>query len=214
MEAAEKLIQAKIEEHLLAKLPSHERCLPLSQAILEMRQLKQLPILQRASVASVGLVDGVIEVLVGMERGISPDPMYKGTGEFLNTVWARLENFARFCKVPSAGSAADAPPKEYIGMAAIGEMFLDLEHRMAADASRVGFSDLNELQRFKWLLTSEQSQALHAWTNQILEGMAKEGKSHLPAAASTSSKKKRQQQKQQQQPAFDDDKTRVMSFFG
>ena len=59
---------------------------------------------------------------------------------------------------------------------------------------------------------AEQLAELHTWTTTILDGMAKEGKAKLPAAPAASSAKRKK--KQQQQQPFEDDKSRIMSFFG
>ena len=213
MEAAEKLIEKKIEDHILQCLPDEAAWIAISQAIYQLRSLKQLPILQRASMASLGLVDGIIEILVGMDKGISPDASLRGTGAFLNTVWSRFEYFAKFQKEQVAAGSDDLGAMTTTGRAAIEEMFKALQGRMQSEPEKVGFSDLNELQRFKWLLSSEQSQALHGWTNVILDGMAKEGRTKLPAAASSSGSKSKKK-KLQQQPASEDDRSRVMSYFG
>ena len=211
MECAEQLVQGKIEHHILSKLPEPTAWVSLSQCIVEMRGLKKLPIIMRASMAGVGLLDGILELLINMEKGVAPDPTFKSTGQFLNLVWQKLENFARYSQPVGAGSATDVARPDSFGRDAINDVFAELRARMAADPDKVGFGDLNELQRFKWLLSNEQMEALHGWTNAILDSMAKDGRAKLPLAPASSASKKKKG-KEQQQP--EDDKGRVMSFFG
>ena len=115
-----------------------------------------------------------MDLLVKMESGIAPDPSYRGQGEFMHAVFRRLENFARYGGDAPPGSASGsvvAPAS--IGRQAISDMYKELHRRMEEDASKVGFSDLNELMRFKWLLSGEQVARLQSWTDTILDGMAR-----------------------------------------
>ena len=214
IEQAQTWVEQRIEQLILSKLPSESRWMAISDSIYELRSLKSMPILEKAGQSSHGLLEGIVEMLSNMDKGIAPDPNLKGSGVFLHEVWLRLECFARFSKPAAAGSSGD--DHALYGRAALAATFDDIRHKMDADPATVSFGDLNELQRFKWLLNEEETKTLSSWTDLILDGMAKAGKTRLPAAdpaSSTHASKRKRSKKQQQQP-FEDDKSRIMSFFG
>ena len=160
-------IDAQCRDALIAVLPCGNRAVTLAAAVSKILHLQA----ERAYAWAAGSVHDqfamVLEILHGMQRGISPKHSKIASADsWSKLVFQRLANFAMF---EDANDAKDAPPKISYGKTALDKQWDVMRQRMLKDATGVELKDLEPFQTFRWILTEEQHTTLAEWVRAVLK---------------------------------------------
>jgi hypothetical protein len=138
----------KLEDKVLALMPSGSRGVDLATAVQEISQLQSSPLYKFCSTTAQGAVASVSDMLQLLTCGKRPS-FPKNGDAFCNTVRLRLQFFAVVTR-------ADGPTIR--GIAAILEQLSQL---VALDPKDLKLAPLENLIKFDWLLTAEQCKSVH-----------------------------------------------------
>jgi hypothetical protein len=166
---AEPLLEVHVKNKILTILPSETLQRSIKQAKLEMEDLSKSDCCMKAGAAVTSLVDGYIELLANMEKGICPNSDTAASSPFYAKV---LQACEWFCEYEFKGENGErSGQKPVYGMKAIQLHIKELTKKFAdpASAGKVSLGDLEVLQTFKWKLSEKERKDLTTWVKSVLQ---------------------------------------------
>jgi hypothetical protein len=166
---AEPLLEVYVKTKVLEILPGEGAQKTIKQSRLEMEELAKSDCCQKAGTAVVCLVEGYIELLAGLEKGICPNSDPASSSQFYAKVLQACEWFCKYEYKDEKGKPTEQAPA--YGVQALDLHRKDLASRFAdaALAASVTLADLEVLQTFKWKLSEQHKQDLASWVKLVLQ---------------------------------------------
>ena len=190
---AEPLLEVHVKGKILAILPTATQQRSIKQSKLEMEDLSRSDCCTKAGASVMSLVEGYIELLANMEKGICPNSDPAASSPFYAKALQACEWFCEFKLKGETGERSGQ--KSVYGMKAIQLHIKELAKKFAdpASAGKVTLGDLEVLQTFKWKLSEKERKDLATWVKSVLS-QGGGGAGHLSfmgqAASSSSVQKK------------------------
>ena len=215
LKEAEPLLETYIKDQVLQIMPSETSTKSIKQARLELETLSQSDCCKKAGTAVMSLVEGYIELLAGLGKGICPNSDPAESSPYYAKVLMACEWFIKFEHKDDKGKPTSQKPT--YGMKALELHMKDLEVKFANPqlAAKLTLADLEVLQTFKWKLSEENKQNLATWVSQVLKQGHQGGhvSSHMGQGTSGKRGHKKGPQKASGSTAQKASSSGVMKFF-
>ena len=171
----EPIMDAHIEASIFKLLPSQTKFVTLEEAELGLSALRDDRTFRLSSMTTQAKVTTLRDIITNMIGSISPVLSIGANGGFYGKV---LGSLAFFCN--SSEDSADGTATQFRGNSAVqnisGKMADEFEN-LPGEMTR---GKIEQLQRYRWLLSDEQQKAMASWVSTVL-------KNKVPAAVAKSS---------------------------